>query len=159
MQVTEKAIAEARKLLKEVLDSLEGTSLVFTGKIVTGLGEGAFYVKQKKYLEGFDKKLCFRPFPGTLNISINENDIEKRLQLREQKPIVVEGFKDGKRSFGKIDTYRCAINGMPAAVIFPEMSVHGLQVLEIVAPYNLRKKLNLADGNEVKVEVTANLPC
>ncbi len=159
VQVTEKAIAEARKLLKEVLDSLEGTSLVFTGKIVTGLGEGAFYVKQKKYLEGFDKKLCFRPFPGTLNISINENDIEKRLQLREQKPIVVEGFKDGKRSFGKIDTYRCAINGMPAAVIFPEMSVHGLQVLEIVAPYNLRKKLNLADGNEVKVEVTANLPC
>ena len=39
------------------------------------------------------------------------------------------------------------------------MSVHGLQVLEIIAPYNLRKKLSLSDGSAVKVEVTANIPC
>jgi riboflavin kinase len=157
--VTEKAIGEARKLLREVLDSLEGTSLVFNGKIVAGIGEGAFFVKQKKYMQGFDKLLCFKPFPGTLNVSIGENDIEKRLQLREQKAIIINGFKDGKRTFGKIASYRCAINGIPAAVIFPEMSVHGLQVLEIIAPYNLRKKLSLSDGSEVKVEVTANIPC
>lgn len=159
VMVTEKAIAEARKLLKEVLDSLEGTSLVFNGKIVAGLGEGAFYVRQKKYMEGFDKLLCFKPFPGTLNVSISEDDIEKRLQLREQKAITINGFKDGKRSFGKIAAYRCAINSVPAAVIFPEMSLHGLQVLEIVAPYNLRKKLGITDGSAVRVEVTANLPC
>ena len=159
VMVTEKAIAEARKLLKEVLDSLEGTSLVFNGKIVAGIGEGAFFVRQKKYQEGFDKKLCFKPFPGTLNVSIGEDGIEKRLQLREQKAIVIDGFKDGKRSFGKIAAYRCAINGIPAAVVFPEMSVHGLQVLEIIAPYNLRKKLSLSDGSAVKVEVTANIPC
>ena len=59
VMVTEKAIAEARKLLKEVLESLEGTSLVFNGKIVAGIGEGAFFVRQKKYMEGFDRKLCF----------------------------------------------------------------------------------------------------
>jgi riboflavin kinase len=157
--VTEKAISEARKLLKEVLESLEGTSLVFRGKVVCGLGEGSFFMRKKKYIEAFEKKLCFKPFPGTLNLTISESEIEKRLQLREQKPIVIEGFKEGKRTFGKIAAYRCTINGIPAAVIFPEISLHGLQVLEIIAPFNLRKKLGLSDGSEVIVEVTANVAC
>jgi len=157
--VTEKAISQVRKLMKEVLDSLEGTPILFSGKVVSGLGEGAYYVGQKPYLKEFDHKLCFRPFPGTLNVSVNEEDIEKRLLLREQKPILINGFKSNGRSFGKIGAYRCSISGAPAAIVFPERSIHGLQMLEIIAPVNLRKKLNLADGTEVKVEVVANLPC
>jgi len=159
IMVTEKAISDARKLLRDVLDSLEGTTLVFSGRVIEGLGEGAFYVRQKKYMEEFNRKICFKPFPGTLNVSIVEDEIEKRLQLREQKPIVVNGFKSAGRTFGKIEAYRCSLGGVPCAIIFPERSIHGLQVLEIIAPCNLRKKLGLSDGGEVKIEVVKNLPC
>jgi len=148
-----------RKLLREVLDSLEGTSITFSGKIVEGLGEGAYYVRQKAYMGQFHRKLCFKPFPGTLNVSIDAEDIEKRLLLREQKPIIINGFRSGERSFGTIHAYRCSINSVPAAIIFPERSVHGLQTLEIIAPYNLRKKIGVSEGSQVKVEVTANIPC
>ena len=157
--VTEKAISQVRKLLKEVLDSLEGTTIVFSGKVVAGLGEGAYYVNQKPYLKEFDSKLCFKPFPGTLNVSVGEEDIEKRLLLREQKPITISGFRSNGRSFGKIEAYRCSVSGVPAAIVFPERSIHGLQTLEIISSFNLRKKLNLSDGADVKVEVVANLPC
>ena len=157
--VTEKAVSEMRKLFKEVLDSLEGTSLIFSGKVVQGLGEGAYYVTQKGYMGQFDRKLCFKPFPGTLNVSVTEEDIEKRLLLREQKPIVIGGFRSAGRSFGKIDAYRCSIGGVPCAIIFPERSLHGLQMLEIVSAFNLRKKLGITDGSEVKVEVVQNIPC
>lgn len=159
VMLSESAVSEVRRLLKEVLDSLEGTSIIFSGKVVAGLGEGAYYVRQGGYAKQFDRLLCFKPFPGTLNVSIGEDDIEKRLLLREQKPIIINGFRGGERSFGTIRAYRCSINGVPAVIIFPERSVHGLQTLELVAPYNLRKKLGVADGSPVKVEVTANRPC
>ena len=45
------------------------------------------------------------------------------------------------------------ISGLPGAVIFPEMSVHGLQVIEVISPFNLRKKLSLSDGSKVTVEM------
>jgi riboflavin kinase len=157
--VTEKAIAQVRRLIKEVLGSLEGSAMVFSGKAAAGLGEGAYYMGQKKYVEQFDKKLCFKPYPGTLNVSIGEEDIEKRLLLRERKPIVIAGFTSAGRTFGRIDAYRCAIGGLPCAIIFPERSLHGLQMLEIVSAFNLRKKLGIADGAEVKIDVVDNIPC
>jgi CTP-dependent riboflavin kinase len=38
-------------------------------------------------------------------------------------------------------------------VVFPENSRHGLQVLEVISPFNLRKKLSLSDGSKLGVEI------
>ncbi|VVC02062.1 Riboflavin kinase [uncultured archaeon] len=154
--LTEKAVASARKCVKEVMESLEGTSLGFSGSVVQGVGEGAYYLSQKEYTEQFARRLGFKPFAGTLNVSIDDDDIEKRLILRQQKPIVINGFRKGGRSFGKIEAYRCVLSGIPCAIVFPERSVHGLKVLEIISAFQLRKKLSLTDGAKVSVEVVAN---
>jgi len=151
--LSQKAVEKARKCVKEVLDALEGISLSFTGNVVAGIGEGAYYLSQKEYASQFMRKLGFKPFAGTLNISIEDEDIEKRLLLRQRQPIEIRGFRKGKRSFGKIDAYRCSISGIPCAIVFPERSVHGLKVLEIVSAANLRKRLSLSDGSRVQVEV------
>ena len=151
--LTGKAISEVRRLVKEVLDSLEGTSMVFDGTVVKGLGEGAYYLCQEGYTNQFRKKIGFRPFCGTMNLHIGAEDIEKRILLRQQKPIEINGFKKGNRTFGKLAIYKCVINGTPAAIVFPERSQHGLQVLEIVSPYQLRKKFGFADGANVQIEV------
>src|SRR3989344_152190 len=151
--LTEKAVASIRRLMKEVLDSLEGTSLIFDGTLVKGLGEGAYYLNQGGYLSQFRKKLGFKPYPGTLNLLISAEDIEKRIMLRQQKGIEIPGFRKGSRTFGKLAVYKCMMNGIPGAIVFPERSQHGLQVLEVVSPYNLRKKLKLDDGSKLRVEV------
>ena len=153
VKLTEKALVEARRCVREVLDSLKGTGLVFSGKVVPGLGEGSFFVGQKEYVDGFRKKLGFAPFKGTLNVFIEADDVEKRLVLREQKPIEIPGFVRGKRRFGRIDAYKCVAGGLPCALIFPEMSQHGLQMLELISPVNLRKSLKLEDGSVLPVEV------
>jgi len=126
---------------------------VFNGTVVLGLGEGAYYCSQKQYVDGFRRKLGFKPFPGTLNVSIDSEDIEKRIMLRQQKPIEIPGFRKGTRSFGRIAAYRCVIGGLPGAIIFPERSLHGLQVLEVISAVSLKKKLGIADGSKVQVEV------
>ncbi|MCX8194929.1 MAG: CTP-dependent riboflavin kinase [Candidatus Micrarchaeota archaeon] len=154
--LTQKAVESARKCVKEMVQALEGTALSFSGTVVTGIGEGAYYLSQREYLSQIAKKLGFKPFPGTLNVSIADEDIEKRLLLRQRPPIEIRGFKKGKRSFGKIDIYRCAISGVPCAIVFPERSVHGLKVLEVISAFNLREKLGLQDGSLVLVEVVPN---
>ena len=154
--LTSKALSEARRCVKEVLDALDGTGISFSGKVVVGLGEGAYYLSQKGYSAQFSRKIGFKPYPGTLNVSIDDDDIEKRLTLRQQTPIEIPGFKKGNRTFGKIDTYRCVLGGIPCAIVFPERSVHGLKVLEIISAFNLRKKLNLSDDSKVSVEVVPN---
>ncbi len=151
--LTPHAISRVRKFISEVLGSLKGESTLFSGAVSPGIGKGAHFVSQKEYMAGFKKLLDFSPFAGTLNVKIEGEDIEKRITLRERAPILVPGFTKGKATFGKIDCYRCVINGLPGAVIFPEMSVHGLQVIEVISPFNLRKKLSLSDGSKVDVEM------
>jgi len=153
ISLTPKAVSRVRAFISEVLESLKGEATVFSGAVSAGIGKGAHFVSQKEYMDGFKKRLDFFPFAGTLNVKIEGEDIEKRITLREQAPILVPGFARGKTSFGKIDCYRCVIGGLPGAVIFPEMSVHGLQVIEIISPFNLRKKLSLSDGSQVSVEM------
>ena len=153
LSLTPKAVSRVRAFVSEVLSSLKGETTLFSGAVASGIGKGAYFVSQKEYVDGFKKQLDFSPFAGTLNVKIEGEDIEKRITLREQKPILVQGFTKGKLSFGKIDCYRCMINGLPGAVIFPEMSVHGLQVIEVISPFNLRKKLSLSDGSNVTVEM------
>lgn len=151
--LTEKAVASVRRLMKEVLDSLEGSALIFEGALVKGLGEGGYYLCQDGYAQQFRKKLGFRPFCGTLNLLISAEDIEKRIILRQQKGIELTGFRKANRTFGKVMAYKCVVNGIPGAIVFPERSQHGLQVLEIVSPAHLRKKLKVADGSRMRVEV------
>ncbi|MFA4982971.1 MAG: DUF120 domain-containing protein [Candidatus Micrarchaeia archaeon] len=151
--LSKKAVSEARSLLRGLLASLDEERLVFEGKVVTGLGEGAYYFSKEGYMRQFKKKLGFSPFAGTLNLSIPPEDIDKRMLLREKKPIEISGFKSCGRSFGRISAYRAVAGGIPSAIVFPERSTHGLQVLEIVAPSSLRKKLGLQDGSSLQVEL------
>ncbi|MCX6770683.1 MAG: DUF120 domain-containing protein [Candidatus Micrarchaeota archaeon] len=153
ISLTPKAVSRVRAFVSEVLGSLKGEATVFSGAVSAGIGKGAHFVSQKEYMGGFKKHLDFSPFAGTLNVKIEGEGIEKRITLRERKPIIVPGFSRGKATFGKIDCYRCVIGGLPGAVIFPEMSVHGLQVIEVISPFNLRKKLSLSDGSQVMVEM------
>ncbi|MFA6214434.1 MAG: DUF120 domain-containing protein [Candidatus Micrarchaeia archaeon] len=153
ISLTPAAVSRVRSFVSEVLSSLQGEATVFSGAVAAGIGKGAYFVSQKEYADGFRKLLGFLPFAGTLNVKIEGEDIGKRITLREQKPLALPGFTKGKASFGKIDCYRCMVGGLPGAVIFPEMSVHGLQVIEVISPFNLRKKLSLSDGSRVAVEI------
>jgi len=153
IMLTKKAVAKVRNFVSQVLESLKGAQILFGGSPIAGLGQGAFYVSQKGYREGFRKALGFKPFPGTLNIRIDDADIEKRITLREQPPIVVRGFTKGSRTFGTTACYKCVVGGLPGAVVFPEMNAHGLSVLEVVSPFNIRQKLSLTDLSRVEVEI------
>ena len=54
------------------------------GEVTSGLGKGKYYMSKQVYQEEFDDKLGFRPFPGTLNLKVDEEE-RKKFEEEEKK--------------------------------------------------------------------------
>ena len=120
-----------------------------TGTIQKGIGEGSYYVSQKQYQQEFKEKLGFTAFPGTLNLKIDKEDLASLLANKNQ--IKINGFQAKTRTFGSIRSYKIKVNNTEAAIVKPERARHPEDIVEIIAPINLRDSLKLDDEDKVKV--------
>ncbi|MBD3390321.1 DUF120 domain-containing protein [Candidatus Micrarchaeota archaeon] len=154
IKVTDKGRKELAILYSRLSSIFQKNKFIFTGRIVRGSDEGKYYVSIPTYKNRMKQALGFTPFPGTLNIELEETQIEHRIALREHRPIMIKGFRQGGRSFGPVELYSCRVEGYEGALIFPFRSHHGLRVLEIISPYDLSKKLDVSKGSKIKVEVS-----
>ena len=96
------------KNLKNILESI-----VILGTVQSGMKEGAYYVSIKGYFDQFQERLGFLPYKGTLNLELNNTNIEiLREKLKNLKPVVIAGFKDdnSERTYGVVDCYDCTIS-------------------------------------------------
>jgi len=123
-----------------------------TGEVVSGLGEGKYYIMKEGYYRQIKEKLFFEPYPGTLNIRVYPKDIHKVETLKNLPGICIKGFVSEGRTFGNVRAFLCTINGRDGAVIIPERS-HYTDIIEVIAEKNLREELNLEDGTPVEVVV------
>ena len=128
----------------------ENSKLVLKGVLVSGLGEGKYYMSKDVYKNGFKDTLGYIPWPGTFNIKINPIvDIEK-------KPLIIKGFKEDGEVCGNINCYPVVIVGnenIKAHLMIPEINKHEGNIIELISPKYLRKTLNIKDGEEVIVEL------
>lgn len=141
--------------LKIIVEAAIPLSVTLEGVVFSGLGEGAYYIKQDGYRKQFIEKLGFDPYPGTLNVKLTADyDIKTRQELESYPAIEVEGFKDASRSFGPVKCYPALINNKAkGAWIFAFRTHYDASVMEIIAPQYLRNQLKIGDGQKVKVEV------
>ena len=129
-----------------------------TGSVTSGMGEGKHYISLPGYMEQFREKLGYEPFPGTLNIDLNETSIRERPRLDALEPVTIEGWEDEDRTYGPAYCYRVQLvtpagEYEQAHLIAPERTHHGDDNLEVIAPEELRAVLELTDGTEVTVRV------
>src|SRR5659263_224175 len=124
---------------------------ILSGNIITGLGEGQYYIALDGYRTQFIEKLGFNPYPGTLNVRLDSNSIDIRKTIAQS--IRITGFTDQNRTFGKGSCFRVRISDIEGAVITPERTHYPEDIIEIIAPVNLRKHLELNDGTNINVEV------
>ena len=117
---------------------------VMLGKIASGLGQGQFFISREGYSRQFLQHLGFVPFPGTLNVLLEE-------PFPMEQAIKIEGFQEEGRSFGECKCYRIKLNGIEAAVVRPERSRYPADLIEVIAPGKLRRALGLEDGDAVEV--------
>ena len=116
------------------------------GTVVKGIGKGQYYVSREGYRNQFIKKLGFDPSPGTLNLIIDEPFFEE-----PAKCIEIDGFNEEKGVFGGCRCYKVMIGNIKGAIVRPERTNYSPNLVEVIAPLNLRKRLNLKDGDKLEI--------
>ncbi|ASJ16647.1 riboflavin kinase [Thermococcus chitonophagus] len=142
---------EGMKLLETLYEELSSALYrgIIIGEVVSGIGEGAYYVQQ--YAPLIREYLGFDPYPGTLNVKVI---FPKTIfdALCNARPIIIPGFVKDGRTFGDVRAYRVRIDGIEGAIVIPSRTIHPPKIAEIIAPVNLRKTLNLKDGDRIRIE-------
>jgi len=150
-------VAELKGSLAELKASLEEgpERISMRGRVVSGIGDGKYYMSLDGYRKQFAGKFGFTPYKGTLNLEIGTDEIENRIRLKNRQAVEIASFSDEHRGYGALRAYVCKIKkggkSETGAIIFPERSHHGINTLEIVSEKFLRKALGLKDGEEAEV--------
>ncbi len=141
-----KVLLKRKNELEEVF-SLKKQNKI-SGRVQSGLGEGKYYINLAGYQKQFVEKLGQKVFAGTLNLKIDETKLEGFLSSKEK--IQMQGFSTKERKFGSAVLFKVKLNNsVNAALIIPERTNHPSDVVEIISPFFLRKKLKLKDNSNV----------
>ena len=155
LQITDKGREELLRILTnlEIAFTPPEDEIVIQGQIVTGLGEGAYYVDV--YSSRLKSALGFKPHLGTLNVKIVDEDSRKAMsRMKNTTPLVLSGFSHKGRTFGDVICYRVKVNKrIEAAIVIAQRTHHSEEILEVVAPVNIRDALNLNDNDKVTLTV------
>src|SRR5918994_4141036 len=74
VKVTDEGYSEIQSLylsLRAALESAPAT-MDFEGNVISGMGEGAYYMSLEGYRRQFREKLGYEPYPGTLNVRLTD---------------------------------------------------------------------------------------
>lgn len=156
VRISAEGLQALRELYLMLGAALEGpTRPVFRGRVFSGIGDGRYYMRV--YRRILREKLGFTPFLGTLNLKVSTNeDLRMVQELRMRPAIEIREFSAGDRRFGSGRCTHVLVNGtIKGAVVFPQRTHYGPDVVEVIAPVNLREALGLKDGDEVIVEATS----
>lgn len=132
----------------------ERKAVTIKGELLSGIGEGQYYITRTGYTSQFEEKLGFHPYPGTLNVLLEREHDLIVLEMLDNCPYIkVDGFTDEGRTFGAVKCYPVSIDGILGAILSPLRTHHPKNIIEIIAPVYLRERLDLNDGDEVAVKV------
>ncbi len=129
-------------------------TVTIRGNLFSGEGIGRKFVRISWVQKQIEEKLGFKPYPGTLNLCVEESEARKlgrALSGNEGIKIIPEKGFFSARCFKAL-----VMNQVEGAIVIPEKPNYSPDVLEILAPISLREKLLLTDGDEVEVTVFAS---
>ncbi|MBW9221476.1 DUF120 domain-containing protein [Methanothermococcus sp. SCGC AD-155-C09] len=124
------------------------------GQVISGKGEGKYYMSLKPYKERFYNILGYYPFEGTLNIKKLNNNFK----LDKLNWLEIDDFKyNGKEYYGvkilPVKIYGKIGYWVNGAMIRPKKSIHDENIIEVISKVNLRKFLFLKNNDIVIVNV------
>lgn len=119
------------------------------GEVTTGLGKAAYFLSQEFYIIEFKKNLGFIPYPGTLNIVVDEQHLDEINDIKNE----CENLIKPDTEFGAVRFIEAILNDkIHGAIVFPAKTTHEENYLEFISENKLRDELNLNDGDIVNIK-------
>ena len=157
VKITQKGYSELVKLHSVLGSSLDSfpSYLKLSGSVISGLGEGAYYMSLNGYTKQFKVKIGYVPFSGTLNIKLNQLQATQIIQqLDDLESVIIDPFSDGKRTYGWVKCFRATLNNsIKCELIRLERTHHNNSIIELISKNNLRKTSKLKTGSKVTIKI------
>jgi len=127
-----------------------------TGKIVSGVNQGAFFTQLDWVQEQCLENLGFKPYPGTLNLEIPDESVAiiEALQPQEGMELVPP---DSNFCSGFV--FPIFVEGISGAIVAPaaDVRLHGKNIIEIISHLGLKKALGVEDGDWISLTIDSTL--
>ena len=158
-----------------------GRDMRLTGTVSSGLGRAHIFMAQPHYQEQFKSLLGGTAWPGTLNLTIEGDDLVNYIALRKKSGIDtldasdedrssasqidvtmyeahrIRGFLRDGVSFGGATAFSATLESgdqtTECALLIPDLTRH-TDVVEVIACAFLREKLSLADDDIIRIHVS-----
>lgn len=160
VKITPKGYSEMVKLSQDLQKSLTSSSsnVLLKGTLVSGMGEGAYYMSLKGYTKQFKSKIGYVPFPGTFNVKLGKKEYTETIrQFEGMEGIHIDGYSDGKRTYGWVKCFKAKLNSsFDCELIRLERTHHDTSTIELISKNNLRKTAKLSDGSKITITIPIN---
>jgi CTP-dependent riboflavin kinase len=120
------------------------------GIVTHGTGEAGAITELPWVREQFIHKLGINPYPGTFNLTILAEDIDKLNAIRKSKGIEITP-KDKNHCTG-IGFPALVAGKIKGAIIIPLVPNYPPAQLEIISSQNIRHSLSVEDGDLIEIE-------
>ena len=155
--------------------------MLLHGAVSSGLGRAHVFMAQPHYQEQFKSLLGGTAWPGTLNLTIEGDDLVNYIALRKKSGIDtldasdedrssasqidvsmydahrIRGFLRDGVSFGGATAFSATLESgdqtIECALLIPDLTRH-TDVVEVIACAFLREKLSLVDDDIVRIHVS-----
>lgn len=160
VKITSKGFSEMVKLsaiLQKSLDS-SPSHVILKGILVSGIGEGAYYMGLKGYTKQFKPKIGYIPFLGTLNVKLDQKIHQEAIkQFEILEGIKIKSFSDGKRTYGWVKCFPAKLNNsINCELIILERTHHDASIIELISKVCIRETGKLKDGSKVSIKIPIN---
>ena len=157
VRITNKGYAELVKLHSLLGSSLGAfpSSIELKGEIISGMGEGAYYMSLKGYTKQFKSKIGYVPFPGTLNVKLYQKEYVEAIQLLDDfDGKKIDSFSDGKRTYGWVKCFTAKLNRtINCQLIRLERTHYDNSIIELISKNSICKTANLKLGSKVSIKI------
>jgi riboflavin kinase len=123
------------------------------GRVVKGVGESKGFLSIDWVAKALTDAFEFTPFPGTLNLTLDDPRAQEVLKERGQMRLVhrTEGFCDAI-------LIKAVLNGQhECGIVIPLVKEYDERLLEVVAPVHLKETLHIDDGDVVTLDLDMDL--
>lgn len=135
------------------------SATTMTGRLATGIGQGRHFTSLDWARRQFIERLGIDPFPGTVNVTLDEpRALATWALLKAQPGVRINNPNDGPHDCDA-RCYPVLIGGhIAAAIVLPEVDGYSPAVIEIIAAVGVRDALGITDGDMVTLEVRSLPP-
>jgi CTP-dependent riboflavin kinase len=125
---------------------LTGMKKTYNGEVFTGIGVAKTRVAEN--LEAYKQATGMDLLPGTLNVRLTERFVVPSHGIY----IPPDRIKPIESNRG-ITLIEAVLDDEKVIIMYPDRPIYEPNVIEIMAPFNLRNRFRLKDGDEVHIEV------